>query len=105
MSTRCEAAAMDAAVYGSWEDAVPPCDELGDVPVPAGDATYLLCRGCADAVQVLGGLGMRAQMALAVRRAERLERARVVTVRLVHALASVAMAALAAALAALALAR
>jgi hypothetical protein len=51
----CEAAAMDAAYFGNWEasaDWVPPCDEPASVDIHG----YELCDGCAEALEVLGGL-------------------------------------------------
>jgi hypothetical protein len=51
----CEAAAMDAAYYGNWEasaDWCPPCV----APAACELHGYYLCRGCADALDVLGGL-------------------------------------------------
>lgn len=55
MTTRtlCEATAMDVARFGSWDDAVPPCGEPAAVDVDG----YLLCHGCARALEDLGRLG------------------------------------------------
>lgn len=51
--TICEAAAFAAAEYAWNEDMVPPCDEVATVEV----GSYELCRGCADAHEVLSSFG------------------------------------------------
>lgn len=59
--TRCQAAALDGAITleprrsgEAWNAVVEPCDALGEVRV----LDYLLCADCAEAFEVIRGLGM-----------------------------------------------
>lgn len=52
---KCEAAAMDAAYFENWTDPAAPCDEIAEVEARG----YSLCRGCAEALEVLVGFGER----------------------------------------------
>lgn len=51
----CNAAAMDAAEFGAWGDAVPPCDAPATVQVGG----YALCVGCAEALDALAVFARR----------------------------------------------
>lgn len=48
MST-CQADVMDRERFVSWKDVVPACDEPATVEVES----YLLCEGCAEALETL----------------------------------------------------
>jgi hypothetical protein len=70
MPDLCEAAAMDAAHFGRWGDAVEPCSEPAEVELDG----YALCAGCADALETLGRIGQahsRAERRRWRRKAER----------------------------------
>lgn len=65
----CQASAMVAVVFDSWEDARPPCDEPSEIRVRVkGGVDWLLCKGCAVALCELVGLGALAKRDLAVDR-------------------------------------
>jgi hypothetical protein len=43
---------MDAAFFGNWDTEVTPCDEPASVEIHG----YELCRGCHEALVIMGGL-------------------------------------------------
>ena len=51
-SWQCEAAAMDFAHFGVVDDVVPTCEE----PAEVARGHYNLCRGCAEALELLVGV-------------------------------------------------
>jgi hypothetical protein len=55
MARTCEAQAMDFGRFESIDDTVPICTEPAEIEVQG----YWLCRGCAEALELISGVADR----------------------------------------------